>query len=85
MSTFTPIPAFIADRAPWLGPDDEIQLFIKMRDDQDATAREELVASLQRFVYSIANGLAGYGLPIEDLASSGNIGLITALKFSLIA
>lgn len=65
---------------PMLTHDEEYQLAKKWRDEGDKKAVEALVASHLRLVAKIAAGYRGYGLPVSDLISEGNIGMMQAMK-----
>lgn len=67
------------DKTPLLSPDDEIDLGRRVRSG-DESAIEVLVQSNLRFVYLIAKEYEGRGLPLADLVSEGNLGLIKAAK-----
>jgi RNA polymerase sigma-32 factor len=63
-----------------LSRDEERELAIRFRRDNDLEAARELVLSHLRFVVHIARGYTGYGLPIGDLIQEGNVGLMKAVK-----
>jgi RNA polymerase sigma-32 factor len=65
---------------PMLSPEEERALASKWRDDDDAGAADKLVTSHLRLVAKIAMGYRGYGLPVGDLISEGNLGLVQAVK-----
>lgn len=65
---------------PILTVDEEYQLAKKWREEGDRQAVEKLVSSHLRLVAKIAAGYRGYGLPINDLISEGNIGMMQAMK-----
>ncbi|MEG3617850.1 RNA polymerase sigma factor RpoH [Magnetovibrio sp. PR-2] len=65
---------------PVLKAEDERALAEKWRDEQDVDAAHALVTSHLRLVVKIAMGYRGYGLPVADLVSEGNIGLMKAVK-----
>lgn len=65
---------------PILTVDEEYQLARKWREEGDNTAVEKLVSSHLRLVAKIASGYRGYGLPLSDLISEGNIGIMQAMK-----
>jgi RNA polymerase primary sigma factor len=66
------------DRVPLLTREEEIELS-KRAADGDVQAKERLILSNLRFVVSIAKKYQGYGIPLSDLISEGNIGLINAV------
>lgn len=66
------------EKIPLIGRDEEYDLAIKAKNGDDA-ARERLVNGNLRFVVSIAKQFQGRGLPLIDLISEGNIGLLTAI------
>lgn len=66
----------IGDFEP-LNPNREVELAIKIKQD-DHTALEELVKANLRFVVSVAKDYQGQGLPLTDLINEGNLGLIKA-------
>jgi RNA polymerase sigma-32 factor len=65
---------------PVLSRDEEHELAIRYRRQNDLGAARQLVLSHLRFVVHIARGYAGYGLPIGDLIQEGNVGLMKAVK-----
>jgi RNA polymerase sigma-32 factor len=67
-------------RVPMLEPHEEHMLAKCWREHGDHGAAHKLVNSHLRLVARIATGYRGYGLPISELISEGNVGLIQALK-----
>ena len=65
---------------PYLEKDEEYQLAVRYRQDNDLEAAQQLVLSHMRFVVSVARGFFGYGLPFQDLIQEGNVGLMKAVK-----
>ncbi|MFC6840416.1 RNA polymerase sigma factor RpoH [Xanthomonas theicola] len=65
---------------PVLTSDEERELAMRYRDQEDLDAARELVHSHLRFVVHVARGYNGYGLPLGDLIQEGNIGLMKAVK-----
>lgn len=65
---------------PMLDAETEQMLALKLRDDGDVDAAHQMVTSHLRLVCKIAMGYRGYGLPVSDLISEGNIGLMKAVK-----
>jgi len=65
---------------PILERQEEQLLAIRLRDHGDVDAAHQLVTSHLRLVCKIAMGFKGYGLPVADLISEGNIGLMKAVK-----
>ncbi|MFO1090443.1 MAG: RNA polymerase sigma factor RpoH [Hyphomicrobiales bacterium] len=65
---------------PMLQPDEEYMLAKRWRDDGDREAAHKLVTSHLRLVAKIAMGYRGYGLPINEVISEGNVGLMQAVK-----
>ena len=63
-----------------LSREQERELAIRFRRDNDLEAARQLVLSHLRFVVHIARGYTGYGLPIGDLIQEGNVGLMKAVK-----
>ncbi len=60
--------------------EEERDLAIRFRRDNDLEAARKLVLAHLRFVVHIARGYAGYGLPVGDLIQEGNVGLMKAVK-----
>ena len=65
---------------PMLDPEDEYILARRWRNRGDLKSAEKLVTSHLRLVAKIAMGYRGYGLPVAELVSEGNIGLMKAVK-----
>lgn len=65
---------------PILEPDEEYNLALRWRDHGDTDAAHQLVTSHLRLVAKMAMKYRGYGLPMADLVSEGNIGLMKAVK-----
>ena len=65
---------------PILRKDEEFTLAKNWLEHEDIDAAHTLVTSHLRLVAKIAMGYRGYGLPISDLISEGNIGLMKAVK-----
>ncbi len=65
---------------PILTDTEEFQLASRFREDGDVDAAHKLVTSHLRLVAKIAMGYRGYGVPVADLISEGNIGLMKAVK-----
>ncbi|UYB52890.1 RNA polymerase sigma factor RpoH [Xanthomonas sp. AM6] len=65
---------------PVLTSEEERELAVRYRDQEDLDAARELVHSHLRFVVHVARGYNGYGLPLGDLIQEGNIGLMKAVK-----
>ncbi len=69
-----------ANTAPILTSEEEHDLAVRLRDEGDLAAAQQLVLSHLRLVISVARGYLGYGLPYADLIQEGNIGLMKAIK-----
>ena len=67
-------------RIPVLSREEERDLAVRFRRNNDLSAARQLVLSHLRFVVHIARGYGGYGLPIGDLVQEGNVGLMKAVK-----
>jgi RNA polymerase sigma-32 factor len=65
---------------PMLEPGEEQSLARRWRDDGDVEAGHRLVTSHLRLVAKIAMGYRGYGLPVGELISEGNVGMMQAVK-----
>ena len=63
-----------------LSAEEERELALRLREDEDIDAARKLVMSHLRFVVHIAKSYSGYGLPQADLIQEGNIGLMKAVK-----
>ncbi|MGJ8531246.1 RNA polymerase sigma factor RpoH [Pararhizobium sp. IMCC21322] len=73
---------YLADirKYPMLEPNQEYMLAKRFLEHEDRGAAEELVTSHLRLVAKIAMGYRGYGLPIGEVISEGNVGLMQAVK-----
>ncbi len=67
-------------RFPMLEPQEEYMLAKRYREHNDPKAAHRLVTSHLRLVAKIAMGYRGYGLPIGEVISEGNVGLMQAVK-----
>jgi RNA polymerase sigma-32 factor len=67
-------------RSPMLEPQQEYMLAKSWREHGDRDAAHKLVTSHLRLVAKIAMGYRGYGLPISEIVSEGNVGLMQAVK-----
>lgn len=65
---------------PMLEPDQEFMLAKSWREHNDREAAHQLVTSHLRLVAKIAMGYRGYGLPVAELISEGNVGMMQAVK-----
>jgi RNA polymerase sigma-32 factor len=65
---------------PMLTPEEELALSKRWRDHEDMDAAHKLVTSHLRLVAKIAMGYRGYGLPVGELISEGNVGMMQAVK-----
>ncbi|MGB6909890.1 MAG: RNA polymerase factor sigma-32, partial [Methyloceanibacter sp.] len=65
---------------PMLEPQEEFMLAKSWREHGDRDAAHKLVTSHLRLVARIAMGYRGYGLPIGEVVSEGNVGLMQAVK-----
>jgi RNA polymerase sigma-32 factor len=91
MARSTALPAFSAEgglsrylaeirRFPMLEPQEEYMLAKSWREHGDREAAHRLVTSHLRLVAKLAMGYRGYGLPIGEVISEGNVGLMQAVK-----
>ena len=65
---------------PMLTAEEELALSKRWRDTEDMDAAHKLVTSHLRLVAKIAMGYRGYGLPVGELISEGNVGMMQAVK-----
>ena len=74
--------AYLAEikKFPLLAPEQEYMLAKRFQEHQDPDAARQLVTSHLRLVAKIAMGYRGYGLPVSELISEGNIGLMQGVK-----
>jgi RNA polymerase sigma-32 factor len=69
-----------AFQLPMLTPEQEYELAVRLRDQDDLDAARQLVMSHLRFVVRIARNYSGYGLPQHDLIQEGTVGLMKAVR-----
>jgi RNA polymerase sigma-32 factor len=76
------LPCYLREirRFPLLEPQDEYALAKRWREHGDRDAAHKLVTSHLRLVVKIALRYRGYGLPISEVISEGNVGLMQAIK-----
>ena len=67
-------------RFPMLQPEEEFMLAKRWQEQGDSEAAHRLVTSHLRLVAKIAMGYRGYGLPLNEIISEGNVGLMQAVK-----
>src|SRR6202795_4815484 len=67
-------------RYPMLEAQEELRLAKRWREDGDRDAAHRLVTSHLRYVAKLAFGYRGYGLPIGEVISEGNVGLMQAVR-----
>ena len=67
-------------RFPMLAPEEEYMLAKRWREHGDRDAAQKLITSHLRLVAKISMGYRGYGLPIGEVISEGNVGLMQAVK-----
>ncbi len=67
-------------RFPMLTPEEEYELAKRWKEHGDEKAAHRLVTSHLRLVAKIAMGYRGYGLPVSELISEGNVGMMQAVK-----
>ena len=88
-ATFSPAPSqesnlqrYLTEirKFPMLTPEEEYILAQRWREHGDRSAAQRLVTSHLRLVAKIAMGYRGYGLPLAELISEGNIGMMQAVK-----
>jgi RNA polymerase sigma-32 factor len=65
---------------PMLTPDEEFMLGKRYAEHDDTAAAHKMVTSHLRLVAKIAMGYRGYGLPVSEVISEGNVGLMQAVK-----
>ena len=65
---------------PILEPEEEYMLAKRWAEDNDSTSAHKLVTSHLRLAAKIAMGYRGYGLPVADVVSEANVGLMQAVK-----
>ena len=65
---------------PMLGPEEEYMLAKRWKKRGDLKSAQKLITSHLRLVAKIAMGYRGYGLPVNEMISEGNIGLMQAVK-----
>ena len=65
---------------PMLAADEEYMLAKRWKEHEDPDAAQRLVTSHLRLVAKIAMGYRGYGLPLSELISEGNVGMMQAVK-----
>src|SRR2546423_7489284 len=65
---------------PMLAPEEEYMLAKRWQEHEAPEAADRLVTSHLRLVAKIAMGYRGYGLPVSELISEGNVGMMQAVK-----
>jgi RNA polymerase sigma-32 factor len=67
-------------RFPMLEPQEEYMLAKRWREHGDRDAAQKLITSHLRLAAKISMGYRGYGMPISEVISEGNVGLMQAVK-----
>lgn len=67
-------------RFPYLSPEEELELALRYRDEDDGDAAARLITSHLRLVAKMAMRFRGYGLPTSELISEGNLGLLRGVR-----
>jgi len=91
MATLSSVPVISAEsnlsrylqeirKFPMLAPEEEYMLAKRWQEHEDSKAAHKLVTSPLRLVAKIAMGYRGYGLPLSELISEGNVGMMQAVK-----
>ncbi len=91
MATTNTLPALVGENGlgrylseirkfPMLEPNEEFMLAKRWEEHQDPEAAHRMVTSHLRLVAKIAMGYRGYGLPMSEVISEGNVGLMQAVK-----
>src|SRR5215216_2487762 len=82
LSSESGLARYLADirKFPMLEPQEEYMLAQRYREHDDRDAAHRLVTSHLRLVAKLAMGYRGYGLPISEVISEGNVGLMHAVK-----
>src|ERR1700682_6359214 len=91
MASVSTVPSISADgnlsrylqeirKFPMLDPDEEFMLAKRWKEHEDPDAAQRLVTSHLRLVAKIAMGYRGYGLPLSELISEGNVGMMQRVK-----
>lgn len=83
--TFTPeqnLSRYLTEirKFPMLSVEEEYSLAVNWREREDDASAHKLVTSYLRLVAKIAMGYRGYGLPVGELISEGNVGMMQAVK-----
>ncbi|MBT5373320.1 MAG: RNA polymerase sigma factor RpoH [Rhodospirillaceae bacterium] len=74
--------SFLRDirKFPMLAAQEELELARRWRNNGDTAAANKMVTSYLRLVTKIAMGYRGYGLPVSELVSEGNVGMMQAVQ-----
>lgn len=70
----------VINQTPKLTAEEERELAIRFREQNDLDAARQLVMANLRFVVHVARGYSGYGLPLPDIVQEGTVGLMKAVK-----
>lgn len=68
------------NQIPMLSPEEELDLALRLKNDNELAAAKRLILAHLRYVARVAKGYLGYGLPLADLIQEGNVGLMKAVK-----
>ncbi|WP_207483581.1 RNA polymerase factor sigma-32 [Arenibaculum pallidiluteum] len=70
----------VANKYDYLSAEEERELVRRWRTENDQKALDRLLGAHLRLVFKVARKYAGYGLPVEELVSEGNVGLMQAAQ-----